>query len=397
MENEKKSLQVNAAICDMREISEEVLKAHEKIQVNAAMVFVTKESKEMIAKYDVSINSASVMEIEGDAETTVKNGSFKILPGKKPPISTILIVNGLLDIAPDTEEIINSYSSIIVNGKVMCPKSMSGSISNMQVNGTTDFYPDCAVMLKSTFVLDKVFILRAEESEYYASKKIVILDNSLDVKKLVEKKVHFITPKALISESFVESVIDLFDKDTEITILPDGCTFINDDVLFNEKILHRHGDKLYINGDLSFDTNAETALKQLKYLNVNGTVKISKTLQETFEDIDANYDDIIYVKGIIIDDKTNVKIDKNILERNSDGITILDCAMVHLSEDIPLDMIENRLEIIDCGIVTCTPEQRFSVELISNDTNISTSNDEKPFNFFSTNKTKCINSVKYKF
>ena len=397
MENEKKSLQVNAVMCDMREISEEVLKEHNKININAAIVLMSKESKEIIARYDVSINSAYVCEVEIDAEVKIENGKYQILPGQKPTAATILMVNGKLHIAPNTEDVLDSYTSIIVNGKVICPKSMSGNIANMQINGKIEFYPDNAVILKNTFVLDKVFMIRADESDYYASGRVVILDNSLDMKKLAEKKVHFITPQALISESLAEASVDLFDKETEIILLPDGCTFIDDDVLFSERILRRYGNTLYINGDLTFEANSESALKQLKYLNVNGTVKILKTLQEAFEEIDAIYDDILCVKGIIIDDKPSVSIDKEVLERNLDDITICDCAMVSLSEDIPPEIIQERLQFRDCAMVKCTPEQRSAVELISIDTNITTSKDNKLFDSLSTENTKSINSIQYKF
>lgn len=397
MENEKKSLQVNVVMCDMREISEEVLKAHDKIQINAAIVLMSKESKDLIAKYNVSINSAYVCQVDNNVEVAVKNGRYQILPGQKPSVPTILLVNGKLNIAPNTEEVLDSYTSIIVNGKVTCPKGMSGNIAGMQVNGKTEFYPDNAVILKSTFVLDKVFILRAEQSDYYASGRVVILDNSLDLKKLAEKKVHFITPTALISEDLAESAIDLFDKETEIKLLPEGCAFIDGDVLFSEKILRRYGNKLYINGDLTFDADSEAALKQLNYLNVNGTIKILKNLQEAFEKINATYVDILCVKGIIVNDKANIKIDKNMLERNPNGITVCDCAMVSLSEDIPPEIIQESLQFIDCAMVKCSLEQRSSVELISSDTNITTSKDDELFSSLFTENTKSINSVQYKF
>lgn len=397
MENEKRSLQINAVVCDMREVSERVLKEHEEICINAAMVLITKESKELVAKYNVSINSSCIQEIAGNAEVAVKNGGFKILPGQKPAVPTILVVNGLLDIAPDTEDVLSGYSSIIVNGKASCPDNMSGNAAGIQVNGKMEFYPVGVIMLKNTFILDKVFILRAEEADYYASNRVVILDNSLDLKRLSEKKVHFITPKALIAEGMAEEAIVLFDRETDITLLPDGCTFINDDATFSEKLLRRYGDKLYINGDLTFDADAESVLKQLKYLNVNGTIKIPKSFQEAFEEIDSIYSDIIYVKGIIIDDKPNVEIDKNLLERNPQGITVCDCAMVNLSEDIQPEMIEQCLQFWDCAMVKCSSEQKSAVELVSNDTNIVTSKDDKLYNLISSKNVKSINSVNYKF
>lgn len=397
MEIEKKSFQINAAVCDMREISEDVLREYEKIQINAAIVLVTRESKELVAKYNVSINSACVKEIEGNAEVAVKNGNFNIIPGQKPAAPTVLVVNGLLNIAPNTEDALSGYSLIIVNGKVSCPDNMYGNTASIHVNGKTEFYPSDAVVLKKTFVVDKVFILRAEEAKYYASSRVVILDNSLDVKKLSEKKVHFITPEALIAEGIAEASIDLFDKETYITLLADGCAFIDEDAVFGEKLLRSKGDKLYINGDLTLDESSDALLKQIKYLNVNGTVKLPESLKEAFEEIDATYDDIIYVKGIVIENKPNVEIDKSLLERNPQGITVCECASVNLSEDIQPSMIEQCLQFWGCTAIKCSPEQRSAVGLVSNDSNIVTSKDDKLLNLVSSENTKCINSIEYKF
>ena len=67
MENEKKSLQVNAAICDMREISEEVLA--EKLEAKPTEVFdapiqdkvvETPVEVPVIAKSNFSIDNAPV-------------------------------------------------------------------------------------------------------------------------------------------------------------------------------------------------------------------------------------------------------------------------------------------------------------------------------------------------
>ncbi len=397
METEKKSLQINSAICDMREISETVLKEHEKIQINAAIVLVNKESKELIAKNNVSINSACIKEIDDNVELIVKNGNFRIIPGKKPAKPILLVVNGMLDIAPDTEDVLSGYSLIIVNGKVLCPDNMYGNTANINVNGKMEYYPRDAVVLKNTFVMDRVFILRAEEAKYYASSKVVILDKSLDIKKLSEKNVRFITPKVLIAEGMAEESVSLFDYETDIVLLPDGCCFINDDAVLGEKLLRQNGDTMYINGDLTIDEKSGTLIKQLKYLNVNGTVRLPESLKEDFEEINPVYDDIMCIKGSIIENKLDIEIDKSLLERNPQGITVCECVSVNLSEDIQPEMIEKCLQFQNCAAVKCTPEQRSAVELVSVYSNIITSEDDKLSELISSENTKYINVIEYRF
>ncbi|MBQ2202476.1 MAG: hypothetical protein II412_07860, partial [Clostridia bacterium] len=58
-----KKMMVNCAVCDMRSVSEETLKSYEQITVNAATMIVTPEKKDLINRYNVTMNVADVIEV----------------------------------------------------------------------------------------------------------------------------------------------------------------------------------------------------------------------------------------------------------------------------------------------------------------------------------------------
>ena len=75
---EKKKLIINAAVCDARNVSETTLDSYKDININAAMILASRESKDLMAKYNVSMNAAEVLEVSKDAEIIIQNGSFEI-------------------------------------------------------------------------------------------------------------------------------------------------------------------------------------------------------------------------------------------------------------------------------------------------------------------------------
>lgn len=68
---EKKKLIINAAICDARSVSETTLESYEDININAATVLVSNETKELMARYNVTMNTAEVTEVSKDRKSVV--------------------------------------------------------------------------------------------------------------------------------------------------------------------------------------------------------------------------------------------------------------------------------------------------------------------------------------
>jgi hypothetical protein len=358
----------------MRSVSEETLKSYEQIVVNAATVIVTPEKKELINRYNVTMNAADVIEVPAGENVRVisQNGSYELTADRAPQDgeTVILFINGVLNIDADAAEAAQKYYQINVNGAVTMPKSISGRLNNLNVNGSVSTYPDGAIRLNRNAEIDKTFPLRAKENAlYWAFRRLIFTDLALDTEKLRNRNVRFAAKTALIAESLAEAVVPMLSEDTDILIVPDGTAFVNSDAKMNRRFLKKYGTKAYINGDLTVEDDAAEILPEIEYLYVNGDVKLPETLADAFEDIDAHYDELVIQKktGKIIEDHVRVTVDKALLEKYADGILVTDCAMVHIAKDVPSELILERLTIADCAQVFCTEEQEAAVGAVSKD------------------------------
>ena len=261
MENKEqnKTLTINTILCDARQVRESTLAAYDKIAINASVLLTDQDSQELLHKYPVELNVTDTLDIPGDVQVSQINGREELGPGVPAPSRpTYLIVNGVLDIAPGAGPALERYVGIQVNGKVLCPESLSGLLASAQVNGQIETYPDDCVRLKSTVVLDRTFLLRTRKNtRYFAGRRVVALAGDIDFQKLAEKNVRFVTRELLVAESLAEAAVPLFGERTEITILPDGCAYVGDDAKLDGALIRRYGGKLYINGDLT--VNEESA------------------------------------------------------------------------------------------------------------------------------------------
>ena len=363
-----KKMIINCGDCDARNVSEETLAAYESIIINAGTVLVTPEAKNLLNRYAVTMNCGDVLELEKDVKLSQVNGSAQIRSSDMVPGRTYLVVNGSLEIGPNTEKVLQQYAGISVNGSVTCPESMGSYLNMLSVNGSTVCYPDEAVVLKRNAVIDKTFVLRAKKKLYWSAKRMIMVDPELDAAALAAKGATFSTKEVILAQSKVEALIDLIDEQAEIVIVSDGTAVIRDDVELNDMVLKKYGTKLYIIGDLHVPKEAGEALAQLEYLSVQGDAGVTEQWKELLlEKAVQITGDIKILRGRTITDKMSVRISGWMLEQESDGISVVDCMKVRLDEDIPNRLILERLSVRDCMNVECTPEQESALGAVCED------------------------------
>lgn len=366
-----KKMVINCANCDARKVTEETLAAYETIVINAAAILVSPATKELMNRYGVVMNCASVTELEADVEVSSVNGSAQIKSTDAAAGKRYLTVNGSLTIGPDTQKVLEQYVGISVNGSVTYPESASAYLAKMTVNGSTTCYPDDAIVLKRNAVIDRLFALRAKNSLYWSAKRMIMVDPQLDAAALEKKGASFSTKEVVIAESKVEAMIGLIDEKADIIIVPDGTAVVLDDVELDELVLKKHGNKLYVVGDLKVREDAADVLSQLEYLNVRGDALVAESLKKqlmtALTEISGEVKLLKNPKGRQIGDKLSLKITKWLLEQEKDGISVSDCMKVTLDEDIPNDMILEKLSFSDCMQIKCSPEQEAAVMAVSED------------------------------
>lgn len=400
---EKKKLIINAAICDARSVSETTLESYEDININAATVLVTQETKELMARYNVTMNAAEVTEVSKEAEIMIQNGSYEILDSTILSKPVVLIVNGSLNIDTKSQEVLDKFILIQANGLVSYPSDIKDKLPLIKVNGSTDSYPGDAIRLKSKLIIDKTFILRAKGEKYYVRNKVIISDKDLNIASLKEVGATFITKKAIIAESLLEEALSFFDEHVEIKTIPDGLIYTSSQIL-NDVLIRKYGDKLYVDGDLTINLESENALDKLTRLKVEGTVFINEKFIDRFHNINPEYNDIEAIKGASIGDKAFLTIDKRKLNKYTEGVRVFDCGIVNIKDDINPDEIEEKLEFVDCGVINCSQEQKSAIETVSKDVGMITDSQKGTMGSFkdllgglglSDKDTKVINAGSY--
>lgn len=369
MENKKK-LKINAGVCDVRNVTEEVMATYAQVAITSGVIITSREAQALLGRYGVKFDAATVLNLEGEVRFSSVNGAGRIFPGQTMAEGKVfLMVNGALDIEPGSEEVLKHYAGIVVNGALTCPEGMTGLLSDVTVNGATQTYPDGCIRLKKSVELDRFFHLRArQDALYYAAKQVVALAPDVNLAKLSEKNIRFATKRLLVAESLAEGAVPLFDEKTDIEVLPDGCAYVDDDAVLDDTLVRRYGGKLFIDGDLTVNSGSAAALDQVSCLRVGGDLLVSKSMKDRVLGMDIAYDELCVVGGVLICDRSSAELSAAMLEEAEDGVSVMDCANVSFTEDITPELLREKLvSLTDCAHVRCSQEQRPVIEAIARD------------------------------
>lgn len=358
----KKKLQIRAATINLCNATEEFFNSYESITAMGAMVLVTPNVQEMIARHQVSLNCATVFTVPTNEKVQISafDGEYTLSPSDSiPPENTVLKVNGTLNILPGCGDILSRYLLILVNGSVFCPSSLSSAFTVIsKVNGSVEIYPDNAQLIHGDLEIDRIFLLRAKaNSHYYVTGKLLALDHT--VTGLQEKNLQIITNRAVIREEYLESVLPVLTEKASIQVIPKGYQPVFGDQQLNCGLLLQYGDQLWIDGSLLLPPESREALEKVNQLEVSGTVTLSEELQNIFFAKCRKHGEIIYYKhlGTRIAEHPNVTITRGLLEAHPEGISINECAQVMIPHDVPAELVQQRiLSISECAYLICSQE-----------------------------------------
>lgn len=358
---------INAIVCDAQKVREETLSSYERISINATILLVNAKSKALLDRYGVQMNVNSVLEMEEEVQVRTINGRGKIAPSQGTAEGkTILIINGRADIAPGSQEVLRSYAKILVNGSVTCPESLVYCLGNADINGSISTYPDDCIPLEHVVVLDRTFHLRVREgARYYVAKRVIALQGGISFDKMVEKNVSFFTKDLLVCESLVETAVPLFNETVDITVLPDGCAYVDGDAILDANLLARYGGKLFVHGNLTVPVDSAPVLDDVSFLRVDGVIFAVKRLLEAVNRLRPVCESIRPIGGVFLNDRVALTVTRDMLEAAEDGVSINDCVTVKFADDIPAGLLRERLvSLTDCVTIEANAAQRPVLENI---------------------------------
>lgn len=382
----KKNYVLNCDVCDTRKMKEEDYSGYEKMTINADVMVVSSSSKRVLNRLPVTINQDCTIEVADDMDVELKtiNGSYDITGTTTAREHTLLIVNGALSICPGTENTLEKYEKIYVNGSVRYPQSLEGYLTKLSANGSVLIYPDECVILDSTFILDKYFPVRAKEGmKYYVENKVIVQDKAIALDKLVQKNVQFITKQLIVPEELVESCAELFDEKVEFVVIPAGMALHYGDAVLNEQLLEQEGNSIYVYGELNVpdDIDVETLSDSIAKLVVRGNVVLKKEQEECFKKLNVEYGQLEFKwEGRIIENKPNVRVDKPLLDGSPNKVLVRNSATIVIAPEVTPELILDRLMIENCAKVSCNEEQESAIAAIAqNVAKIGESGGEEPF------------------
>ena len=363
-----KKLKIQCATCDARKIAEENYTDYQDISIDCAILLTSPAAKAAMSRLPVTLNCASVIELEEGVHLRTVNGSCEIRSEDKVPGEKFYLqVNGRLTIGPDTQKQMAQCVGIQVNGSLICPESVHASLRGVSVNGTIACYPDGAVPLKRSAVIDRMFALRARNRLYWAAKRMILVDPELDAAVLRDKGVTLSTREVIIAQSKVEPMIDRIDEKADIIVVPDGTSVILDDLTLDRAALRRYGKKMYVIGDVTVP-EGESVLEELEYLNIRGDARVPQQRREAFlAAVTQITGDVKAARGALLADKPFANITGRMLERQPLGIEVRDCGIVKLAREITGEQILQLLQVEDCGVVRCSEEQKDALEMVCQD------------------------------
>ena len=357
-------LLIESAICDLRKAQEETLAAYDTITIQSALLITNPRARALLAKYPFTLQCAQTLDLEDDIQLNTINGPTTLTGQNTPNGKQFLIINGSLTVTPDAGDALRQYMGITLNGAAYCPTSLATVLaSKSTINGKLYSYPDHAVVLRSTTLLDRSFLCRAQSRLYWAAKRFIAVDPQLDGNALAATGARFSSQSAILSETLAKSLAPLFDEAAEITVVPDGTTVVQDDLELSGAARGRYGDGLYVAGDLTLSDDSLEVLNELEYLRVEGQVLLPGELADAFYDIpDVTCGELILLDGHPISCKSRVVADEALLDLYPDGVSLLNCAMVEIDPALEPSEILEQLYLSNCALVRCTAAQQGAVQ-----------------------------------
>ena len=367
-------LKINCDTCDARKINEDNYKEYEEIIISTDEMIVDERSKNILHRLPFSIKADDIRSQElGEVAKNVQsiNGVYDIGPDTAVQEGTVLNINGRLKVAPNSDETLQKYEKICINGLILCPKSIAGRLpmNKITINGMTKAYPDDYVLLDNRYNLDKYFPFRAvENTGYFAASCIYDVDAETDFGKLLEKNVKLYTDKLYVRKAHLEKALPIVNIEAKIMEIPDECAIVvKDSCAIDDSLVSGYGDNLYIVGDAMIKREGLAALDKIKTLVVDGTVKIDRECVDKFNSMNATCERLVVMEGHVITDQAFATIDRETLESHPEGVNIRDVAMLNISADIPPELIRERLKIADCAKISCSEQQKAAITEVSTD------------------------------
>lgn len=362
-----KNCQIKAAFVDCRFVTQEFLDQYDSISIHSALMISNEEVQAKLSGKLTYMNVATSLFLPNNTEIVLKNGTY--LLGTNTTVSEnpiFLIVNGTLLVEKDAESFLTQEIKGIVNGEILCPRSLAKYIHKFDVNGSFKVYPDEAELIQKDLKLDARFLRHAQVgASYYVKGKVLASDDRLDAEALLAKDITIFAEHAYLKEKF--ACLDvLFEMDTKIDLIPDDFSLVTEDLVLTCSDVEKLGEKLYVLGDVEVKKEQLSAIEKLSAIIVEGKAKVYDQYLEVWKQKCLRGCTVIFDDKKVLSDFVQLNVDIQTLKNAKEGVCIADCMTVVIEPEVSSELLAEKVgNIQDCACVVCTKAQLSTLQMLS--------------------------------
>lgn len=359
----------NVGVLDIREATLESIEDIEKI-ANVGMVIYSPNTRAFLTKLNI-LNMGTSIEVPDSYKFI--NGEMEItadlLSGALEPLS--LLVNGELFIKSDVtvENFEQKIDKLVVNGEIFCPKSLLPILyaKLQEVNGEIVSYNENASIYRGSQTIDNSFLQVLNPKSHVIVMGKATINEDIDADLFDEKidKLEILGKLVLANPKLLDSVNKKLEnrERTAIEILQlDDFIKVEGDVTIDSLSIRKfNNSKVAFQDSVRFDEDVteDVLKKHIQKIRTKGTIICKKELKSAILDLleDINVNILTYSEKLIINQSEH-RMTKEELKYLPKGLTIINHGLLHINEDIPPEMLLEKLEFLDnFGEILAGPEQ----------------------------------------
>ncbi|WP_427339428.1 hypothetical protein [Caloranaerobacter sp. DY30410] len=357
----------NIGLLDTRNIKEDLAKNITKI-CNIGILIESDESR-LLLKNCEKVNIGCAVKIPKDIQMVTRSGDLKIdrnyLEGLLNPVA--ILVNGIVIFKEDVDSnLINEkIYCMIVNGRIVCPKKLSGVIqSKSTINGQISSYKDDYILFNGTIILNNQFLYGLKPHSKLAIDKVIIIED-VDMKLFEEKVSNIqILNKLVIADEFEKEFAKYIDEYylLDKTVVPKGSKYIEQDINLDDNTIKKYNDSiLFVDGEVEIYLEDDSKLKKHIKSLICGSIVCSEKNYDAVKSILGNENiEIEIIEGKLIKN-TGEMVLSGVVENVDEGVTIRNMGKLVIDENIDLDVLNKKVKsILNFGLIV-VPEKAINI------------------------------------
>lgn len=369
---DQKTIIKNVNILDMRKTAKETLDKIGFIK-NANVILVSPETAGYLTGIPAK-NINTVAEIPADAEiqTCMSHVTINASYLSSVPSPRFLLVMGKAVVEPDAapELIETKLEGMVIMGKLICPEAVAGLLQSKAklLMGSTTTYPEDAVLIANSLVLDDAFLNTLEDrSKLVVTGSLRVVDDVTS--ELIEQKVQALHAHGsiLCRQEYALAIKAKLVGSRSITVIPTGHRLVEGALTLDELTLQTlENEQLFCMGDVIINSEVDSRAldRALSKLGTLGVIlcpialkDVLKTKCDMLDNRVVLYEGTLWYVG---DDRQLLPDQFNYI----DGLmTIVVRADLKISSDVSPETIMERIhKIHNLGDIICRPEHVPAIE-----------------------------------